>query len=217
MVGAAIAENPLLSAPTFRALVEAADAELVLGSDAWMDRESLGLIVAAMSLPNVLARLRSDVTVIAPSDRTDLIPGLMLAHQSGTFPTSPGIMLTGGYDLPETVRGCPRASSRIRRSRSPTWAPSPRRAADAGARPMTAKTSKNKIESARRIFAEQVDQAAPLDAIDVSASEVRTPLMFEYQLMERPGPTASTSCCRRATTTGSSRQRRSCSVAASPT
>ena len=59
MVGAAIAENPLLSAPTFRALVEAADAELVLGSDAWMDRESLGLIVAAMSLPNVLARLRS--------------------------------------------------------------------------------------------------------------------------------------------------------------
>ena len=51
-----------------------------------MDRESLGLIVAAMSLPNVLDRLRPDVTVIAPSDRTDLIPGLMLAHQSGTFP-----------------------------------------------------------------------------------------------------------------------------------
>ena len=50
-------ENPLLSAPTFRALVEAADAELVLGTDAWLDRESLGLIVAAMSLPNVLARL----------------------------------------------------------------------------------------------------------------------------------------------------------------
>jgi phosphate acetyltransferase len=56
IVGAAMAENPLLSAPTFRALVEAADGELVLGSDAWMDRESLGLIVAAMSLPNVLAR-----------------------------------------------------------------------------------------------------------------------------------------------------------------
>ena len=50
--------------------------------------------------------------------------------------------------------------------------------------PMT-KESTNKIETARRLFAEQVDQAALLAAIDVSASEVRTPLMFEYQLMER--------------------------------
>ena len=50
--------------------------------------------------------------------------------------------------------------------------------------PMDARST-NKIESARRIFAEQVDQAALLAAIDVSASEVRTPLMFEYQLMER--------------------------------
>ena len=69
-----------------------------------MDRESLGLIVAAMSLPNVLDRLMPDVTVIAPSDRTDLIPGLMLAHQSGTFPTLAGIVLTGGYAIPETIQ-----------------------------------------------------------------------------------------------------------------
>ena len=47
------------------------------------------------------------------------------------------------------------------------------------------KDSPNKIETARRLFSEQVDQAALLAAIDVSASEVRTPLMFEHQLMER--------------------------------
>src|SRR4030095_15887486 len=47
------------------------------------------------------------------------------------------------------------------------------------------KESTNKIESARRTFAEEVDQTALLAAIDVSGSEVRTPLMFEYQLMER--------------------------------
>jgi phosphate acetyltransferase len=35
------------------------------------------------------------------------------------------------------------------------------------------------------VFAEQVDQAALLAAINVSASDVRTPLMFEYQLVER--------------------------------
>jgi phosphate acetyltransferase len=185
IVGAAIAENPLLSAPTFRALVEAADAELVLGSDAWMDRESLGLIVAAMSLPNVLARLAPDITVIAPSDRTDLIPGLMLAHQSGTFPTLAGILLTGGYELPETVRRLSEGVQQdlpIALTDLGTFATAERLMRVRG--PMSA-TSKNKIESARRIFAEQVDQTALLAAIDVSASEVRTPLMFEYQLMER--------------------------------
>ena len=185
VVGAAIEENPLLSAPTFRALVEAADAELVLGSDAWMDRESLGLIVAAMSLPNVLARLEPDVTVIAPSDRTDLIPGLMLAHQSGTFPTLAGILLTGGYELPETVRRLSEGVQQdlpIALTDLGTFDTAERLLRVRG--PMAA-TSVNKIESARRIFAEQVDQAALLAAIDVSASEVRTPLMFEYQLMER--------------------------------
>ena len=83
---AAIPESPLLSAPTVPApWSRPPTAELVLGIDEldWTARRS-GIIVAAMSLPNVLARLRPDVAVIAPSDRTDLIPGLMLAHQSGT-------------------------------------------------------------------------------------------------------------------------------------
>ncbi len=185
IVTAAIAENPLLSAPTFRALVAAADGELVLGSQAWLDRESLGIIVAAMSLPNVLDRLAPDVTVIAPSDRTDLIPGLMLAHQSGTFPALTGILLTGGYALPDSVRRLSEGVDQdlpIALTSLGTFETAERLLRVRG--PMTAE-SINKIESARRLFAEQVDQAALLAAIDVSASEVRTPLMFEYQLMER--------------------------------
>ena len=185
VVTAAIGENPVLSAPSFRALAEAAEAELVLGSQTWMDRESLGLIVAAMSLPNVLDRLVPDVTVIAPSDRTDLIPGLMLAHQSGTFPTLAGIVLTGGYAIPETIQRLSQGVQQdlpIALTSLGTFATAERLLRVRG--PMT-KTSVNKIESAQRSFAEQVDQAALLKAIDVSASGVVTPLMFEYQLMER--------------------------------
>jgi phosphate acetyltransferase len=185
VVTAAIPESPLLWAPTFRALADAVDGELVLGSEAWMSREALSVIVAAMSLPHVLDRLLPDVTVIAPSDRTDLLPGLMLAHQSGTFPTLSGILLTGGYELPESIQrlsegvqqdlpivmtdlGTFTTAERVMRVRGPIT-----------------KESSRKIETARRVFAEQVDQAALLSAIDISASEVRTPLMFEYQLMER--------------------------------
>jgi phosphate acetyltransferase len=185
VVTAAIPESPLLSAPTFRALVEAAEAQLVLGSDTWMDREVLGVIVAAMSLPHVLDRLVADAAVIAPSDRTDLIPGLMLAHQSGTFPPLAGILLTGGYQFPDSIR---RLSEGVQQSLPialtdlGTFTTAERLMRVRG--PIT-KDSSRKIENAHRVFAEQVDQAALLAAIDVSASDVRTPLMFEYQLMER--------------------------------
>jgi phosphate acetyltransferase len=185
VVTAAIPENSLLSAPTFRALVEAADGELVLGSQTWMDREALGVIVAAMSLPHVLDRLVPDVAVIAASDRTDLLPGLMLAHQSGTFPALAGILLTGGYEMPETIRRLSEGVQQhlpIALTELGTFTTAERVMRVRG--PIT-KDSSRKIETAHRAFAEQVDQAALLAAIDISGSRVRTPLMFEYQLMER--------------------------------
>jgi phosphate acetyltransferase len=185
VVTAAIPESPLLSAPTFRALVEAADGELVLGSQTWMDREALGVIVAAMSLPHVLDRLVPDVAVIAASDRTDLLPGLMLAHQSGTFPTLAGILLTGGYEMPETIRRLSEGVQQhlpIALTELGTFTTAERVVRVRG--PIT-KDSSRKIETAHRAFAERVDQAALLAAIDISGSQVRTPLMFEYQLMER--------------------------------
>ncbi|HEX7211963.1 MAG TPA: phosphate acetyltransferase [Propionibacteriaceae bacterium] len=185
VVTAAIPESPLLSAPTFRALAEAAEAQLVLGSQSWMDREALGVIVAAMSLPHVLDRLIADAAVIAPSDRTDLIPGLMLAHQSGTFPPLAGILLTGGYQLPDSIRRLAEGVQQdlpIALTDLGTFTTAERLMRVRG--PIT-KDSSRKIETAHRAFAEQVDQAALLAAVDVSASDVRTPLMFEYQLTER--------------------------------
>ena len=185
VVTAAIPESPLLSAPTFRALAEAAEARLVLGTESWMAREAMGVIVAAMSLPHVLDRLMAGAAVIAPSDRTDLIPGLMLAHQSGTFPPLAGILLTGGYQLPDSIRRLAEGVQQdlpIALTDLGTFTTAERLMRVRG--PIT-KDSSRKIETAHRAFAEQVDQAALLAAIDVSASDVRTPLMFEYQLMER--------------------------------
>ena len=185
VVTAAISESPLLSAPTFRDLVTAADGRLVLGNKAWMDREALSVMVAAMSLPNVLDRLSPDVAVIAPSDRTDLIPGLMLAHQSGTFPVLAGILLTGGYQIPDSIRRLSEGVQQdlpIALTDLGTFTTAERLMRVRG--PIT-KESSRKIETARRGFADQVDQAALLAAIDISTADVCTPLMFEYQLMER--------------------------------
>ena len=185
LVTAALPESALLSAPTVRAQAAAVNAELVLGSDAWLDRESGGLIVAAMSLPNVLNRLGPDDTVIAPGDRGELLPGLLMAHQSGTFPTLAGLILTGGYPIDDQIKrlldgiphNLPILSTELGTYTTAT--------ALSGVRGPITKTSTRKLETARRLFSENIDADALLKAIDVSASEVRTPLMFEYQLMER--------------------------------
>ncbi|GAA2093488.1 phosphate acetyltransferase [Microlunatus panaciterrae] len=185
VVVAAIPESRVLSAATFRQQAAAVGGILVQGSERWMDRESLGIVVAAMSLPNVLDRLTPEATVISPSDRTDLIPGLVLAHQSGTFPSLAGLVLTGGYPIPDSIRRLSEGIDQnlpVVSTTLDTFATAERLSRLRG--PLT-KHSPNKIETARRLFSEQVDQEALLAAIDVSASEVRTPLMFEYQLMER--------------------------------
>jgi len=108
---AAIPEVPLLFAPTVAALQDACHGRLVRGNPAWLERESHGFVVAAMSLPNVLIRLVEDSTVIAPGDRYDLLPGLVMAHQSGTFPKLASIVLTGGYTPPEPVTRASRSGS----------------------------------------------------------------------------------------------------------
>ena len=97
-------EVPLLVAPTVADLQRAAARSWSAGIPNGCSKESLGFVVAAMSLPNVLTRLREDYTVIAPGDRSDVLPALILAHQSATFPHLSSIVLTGGYTPPESVQ-----------------------------------------------------------------------------------------------------------------
>ncbi|MBP2381984.1 BioD-like phosphotransacetylase family protein [Brachybacterium sacelli] len=100
---AVIPENPVIMAPTVQEVKDAVGGTLLQGNPEWMDRVALGTVIAAMSLPNVLSRLTENCTVIAPGDRYDLLPGLVMAQQSGTFPSLSSIVLTGGYDVPEEV------------------------------------------------------------------------------------------------------------------
>src|SRR5699024_12691129 len=52
---------------------------------------------------SVLSRLSVNCTVIAAGDGFVLLPGLVMAQQSGTFPALSSIVLPGGYDVPGEV------------------------------------------------------------------------------------------------------------------
>jgi phosphate acetyltransferase len=185
MAIAVIEEVPVLGAPTVRELMAACGGELVSGDPAWLDRESFGFVVAAMSLPNVLTRLRPGCTVIAPGDRSDLLPGLLLAHRAGSYGHLSAIVLTGGYLPPEPVRLLLEGMQQelpIVASAHDTF---PTAQALSAVRGRLTADSPVKVQTALRVFAESVDGARLLAAMEVGPSPVVTPLMFGFRLIER--------------------------------
>ena len=179
----ALPADRLLAAPTLAAQLEAVEANLVFGNRELLARESATPLVAAMSLPNVLERLEPDATVIMPGDRAELLPGLLLAQASGSFPAITGIILTGGYEIPEPIKrliSTVGVELPIGRTDLGTYTTAERVFRLEG--PMA--SSPRKVEIARRIFSETVAGDRLLKALDVHRSDVVTPLMFEHQLME---------------------------------
>ncbi len=179
----ALPQDPLLVAPTVAAQFEAAGVKLMQGNPELLANESVEVLVAGMTLPNVLRRLTAESTVIMPSDRADLLPGLLLAHTSGTFPKLAAVILVGGYEIPEPIirliSGI-HGDLPIGTTEVGTFTTAERLFRLEGA--LT--SSPRKVEVARRLFAEHVDADKLLEALHVHRSEVVTPLMFEHQLQE---------------------------------
>ncbi|MBO1031845.1 phosphate acetyltransferase [Tessaracoccus sp. SD287] len=183
-VTAAIPESRVLAAPTVRAQFEATHSSLWTGDPRLLDRESLGVLVAGMSLPNVLDRLEPEFTIVAPSDRLDLLPGLLMAHRSGTFPAIAAVILVGGYPVPSAINRLMSGTDvdlPIGFTSTGTYRTAERLFGMQG----TMTSSARKIEVARRMFADHVDADAILRSLEVDRADIRTPLMFEFQLMQR--------------------------------
>jgi phosphate acetyltransferase len=180
-----IPTDPVLDAPTVRELLAAARGTLIHGHDALLDRESAGLLVAAMTMPNVLDRLFEGCVVISPADRADVVLGLLLAYRAKTFPSPAGIVLNGGLELPSSIERLVNGLD-VHVPVITTTTHTMRTAADLNAvAPRLTRSSARKVEAALRIFEEHVDGSALLDRLDVSPTSVVTPLMFEYQLIDR--------------------------------
>jgi len=181
----AVPTEQVLESPTVRDLMAAVDGRLAHGEESLLDRESLGLVVAAMTLPNVLDRLFEGCVVIAPADRGDVLLGLLLAHRSKTFPRPSGIVLNGGLELPSPISRLVEGLEihvPVLTCEMGTMATT---AALSQVAPRLTRTATRKIETALSLFEQHVDGPGLLERLDVSPSTVVTPLMFEHQLLDR--------------------------------
>ena len=181
----ALPEIDLLMAPTVGQVAAACDGEIIAGDAELLGREALHLTVAAMTLPNLMERIEDGAVLITPGDRADVLLASLFAHASKELPSPAGIVLTGGLRPADTflkpLEGFPTMLPVILTEHGTYEA-----ATLAGSREgVIAVDTPRKITKALAVFEEYVDGDELLSRVDVARSEAVTPLMFEYELLER--------------------------------
>jgi phosphate acetyltransferase len=181
----AIPEDPFLIAPSMGTLLDAVDGELLKGDPDLLLREALGVVMAGMSMENVLTRLIEGSVVVVAGDRSDVLLAMLMAHSSETFPSLSGIILNGGFDLlPQIELLIDGLDPSIPIIRTPLGTYDTARIITR-TRGRLAADSPRKFDTALALFEQHVDGATLLERLQVSRSDVVTPLMFEYDLLDR--------------------------------
>ena len=180
----ALPEEPLLSAPSVSDLMAACGGTLVSGEESLLSQETTGVVVAAMTLPHVLDRLFDGAVVVTPGDRPEVVLGVLTAQVSANFPQMAGIVLNGGFDLPEQVSRLIDGLGTTMPIVATTLDTSDTTQALTSVRGRLQKDSPRKVATALALFDERVDRDVLLDRLSVARTRAVTPLMFEHQLID---------------------------------
>ena len=181
----AIPESPLLVAPTVGGIQHAIEGQLLQGDEALLSREAMSVVIAAMTVENVLPRLVEGAVIVIPADRSEMLLAVLTAHASETFPSLAAIVLNGGFELSPLVAKLIAGldeSLPIITTELGTYATAQKITQTRG---RLAADSQRKLDTALALFEQNVDSAALLQALSVGKSDAVTPLMFEYALIER--------------------------------
>ncbi|GAA3596882.1 phosphate acetyltransferase [Flavivirga amylovorans] len=179
-----IPKIPNLSSPTVKEISKALDGEVLFGHD-MLNNLSESFSVGAMQLRNYLIRLKENALVITPGDRADIILGALQANISKNYPKIAGIILTGGLMPEETILklieglssivpiisvkgGTYYVTSSIGHIKSRIYA-----------------ENTEKITTSIAAFEKHVDTDKLADKLITFKSEVFTPRMFQYNLLQR--------------------------------
>ena len=180
-----IPEERLLVAPPVTEVMRAVDGTLIRGSEELLAREVSDIVIAGMSMSNVLPRLIEGAVVVIAADRAETLLAVSMAHEAVGFPTLGAVVLNGEFEVPEPVEelldGIGAVLPVIR---------TPHGTFDTAQRIMNARgllteVSPLKFDTALALFRSNVDTAVLRDRLRLHRGTVRTPAMFAYELFER--------------------------------
>ncbi len=184
----ALPEDDALRYPTLAELGTALAADVVSGHLDDLSREVRHVKVAAMSVPNLLDRIEEGTVFITPGDRPDVLVAAALTRHSGAYASVAGVLLSGGLRVDDRVAA-------LIEGLGESGKPLPLLAVDddtfdtamaaaAVEGPITP-ANERKIEAALGLFEHHVDLGRIEERTHLARSTVVTPVMFQYDLIER--------------------------------
>jgi len=181
----AVPDVPAVSAPTVAEVAAALGATPVRGADPEsMDRDVLDVVVGGATVPTFLDHLRDGCLVVTPGDRADLIVATAATHASGQAAIA-GLVLTLGLRPDPRVTALTASLAAGLPLVSVTQDSYDTVAALAGLEGRLTADNPRKVDAALGAFESHVDTAELTRRLDVVRSERVTPMMFEYELIER--------------------------------
>ena len=179
-------EHESLGRPTIGEILEGLHAEMLRGSAASLHREALDFKIAAMHLPNFLEHIGPGTLVITPGDRDDVVLASLASVHSENYAPIAGILLTGGIQLSASIL---RLVDGLKHVDVPMLSVADDTLAAAAKVMKTRATispdNQRKIAAALGVFEGGVDLDQLQQRIHVAQPRGVTPLMFEYQLIQR--------------------------------
>ena len=139
-----------------------------------------------MQVGNFMNYLQRDMLIVTPGDRSDIILASLASQLSSSYPHVSGILLTGGIELPDSMR---------RLMEGWTGAPVPILSVGTATYETLQELAKlhgkiapedhRKIGAAMDAFAEAVDKDALVNRIFDFRTDRVTPMMFEFNLAQQ--------------------------------
>ena len=180
-------EEPSLGKPTVGEITRSLGAQILQGGPKGLNREVHDLKIAAMNLPNFLDRIQDGDLIITPGDRSDVVLACIATSVSETSPNIAGLMLSGGLTPEDPVQHL------IKGLKNYSPIPVISVKTDTYDTAMNASvvraalTPENdrKIATALGVFENHIDTQQLEDRIEVVRSNRVTPIMFEYELIDR--------------------------------
>ncbi|GAA4947336.1 phosphate acetyltransferase [Algibacter agarivorans] len=173
-----------LASPTVKEIIKKLKGNILFGSD-MLNNQVDSFNVATMQLRNYLNQLRDDCLVITAGDRADIILGALQANISKNYPKISGIILTGGLMPEESILKLIEGLSSIVpivSVKGGTFSV----ANDIGKiKSRIYAENIEKIETSIATFEMHVDTDKLANDLITFESEIFTPRMFQYNLLQR--------------------------------
>ena len=175
-----------LGKPTIGEIAHVLGAECLCGEDEALNQVVTSYKIAAMEVPDFLNHIEDGSLIITPGDRSDIILAALAADVSMAFPRVAGLLLTGGMKPADNVQ---RLLAGLRRNKvamlSVTLDTFKTALAVNKVESMILPGDERKIAAGLGIFERNVEIKDLQQRIAVHKSGRVTPLMFEYELIQR--------------------------------